>query len=87
VGNGLEMLAFKVLPENRRDPATVNECVIAMRKEYSRTWAHATMPYPGITELLSSLAETKNQEPRSSPTKLMTSRKKAVAHFFAHALF
>lgn len=82
VGNGLEMLAFKVLPENRRDPVTVGECVIAMRREYSRTWAQATTPYPGITELLSSLAE------RKIKTAVLSNKaddfvKKAVAHFFA----
>jgi phosphoglycolate phosphatase len=81
VGKGLEVLAFKVLPENRRDPATVNECVTAMRKEYGRIWAKTTTPYPGITELLVLLAERKIKTAVLS-NKTDDFAKTTVAHFF-----
>ena len=36
VGDGVEMFAFRALPENKRDQATVAECVTLMRQEYSK---------------------------------------------------
>jgi phosphoglycolate phosphatase len=57
VGDGMEMLALRSLPESRRDPASVAVCASAMRDEYGRRWAAATRPYPGIPELLDRLAE------------------------------
>jgi phosphoglycolate phosphatase len=57
VGQGLDMLALLVLPENRRDEATVRQCVIAMREVYAGRWAHATRPYAGVSDMLSSLRQ------------------------------
>ena len=57
VGQGLEMLAVLVLPENRRAATIVRQCVVAMREVYARRWAHATKPYTGVTEMLSSLRQ------------------------------
>lgn len=55
VGDGVVNLALRALPEDRRDDATVNACVTAMRAEYGRRWANKTRPYPGIPELLDGL--------------------------------
>jgi phosphoglycolate phosphatase len=55
VGDGVEMLARRSLPENRRDEPSVSACVAAMRDEYSRRWAATTKPYPGIPDLLDKL--------------------------------
>ena len=57
VGQGLEMLAKLVLPENRRNATTVRQCVVAMREVYARRWAHATKPYTGVIAMLSSLRQ------------------------------
>jgi phosphoglycolate phosphatase len=57
VGQGLGTLARLALPEGKRDEATVTQCVAAMRKVYSGRWAHATKPYSGIMEMLSSLKQ------------------------------
>ncbi|MBI5723808.1 MAG: HAD family hydrolase [Planctomycetes bacterium] len=57
VGEGIEHLAKRSLPENRRDPQTIKTLVAAMRKEYSQRWAAKTKPYDGIVELLADLAK------------------------------
>lgn len=55
VGDGVELFAFRALPENHRDEATVAECVVGMREEYRKRWAQKTRPYHGIPELLDGL--------------------------------
>jgi len=55
VGDGVENLARRALPEAHRDEQTVARCVAAMRKEYGRRWADKTRPYDGIRELLDAL--------------------------------
>ena len=55
VGDGVEMFAFRALPENRRDQAMVNKCASLMRQEYRNRWAKKTRPYEGIPELLDEL--------------------------------
>jgi phosphoglycolate phosphatase len=55
VGQGLDKLAYQVLPEDRRDETTVRQCVVAMRKVYAGRWAHETKPYAGIPGMLLSL--------------------------------
>ena len=55
LGDGIETLAQRALPEDRRDAATVAECASLVRKEYGRCWAATTRPYEGIPELLDTL--------------------------------
>jgi len=55
VGDGVDQLAHRALPENHRDEATVTKCIKAIREEYSRRWANNTRPYEGIPELLDTL--------------------------------
>ena len=56
VGDGMEMLVRRALPEARRDEGTVSRCLGEMKGEYEERWACKTRPYPGIPELLSALA-------------------------------
>ena len=56
VGDGIELLAWRVLPQESRDPQTVAVCVAGMRQEYGRRWREKSKPYPGIEELLLALA-------------------------------
>jgi phosphoglycolate phosphatase len=56
VGDGVENLVRRVLPEGHRDAATVAACAERMRGEYARHWAVKTHPYEGIVELLDALA-------------------------------
>lgn len=55
VGDGVEELARRALPEDHRDQATVARSTAAIREEYSKRWANNTRPYKGIPELLDAL--------------------------------
>lgn len=56
VGDGLEVLAQRVLPDDHRVPAMIVRCAEGMRARYQEHWADRTRPYQGIPELLDSLA-------------------------------
>ncbi|MCL1981235.1 MAG: HAD-IA family hydrolase [Proteobacteria bacterium] len=56
VGDGLRTLVDRMLPVDRRDPATVSALVAAFTETYARTWHHRSAPYPGIKDLLDQLA-------------------------------
>lgn len=55
VGDGMETLARRVLPEESRTPTMIARCAEAMRAEYLHHWAVRSKPYAGIPELLDSL--------------------------------
>jgi phosphoglycolate phosphatase len=58
VGDGMENLVRRALPEGkRRDEATVAECLAAMRWEYGNRWKERTRPYEGIPQLLDALVK------------------------------
>ena len=52
VGEGIDSLAYRVLPKDARDKATTEKCVTMMREEYKKRWSKKTRPYEGIPELL-----------------------------------
>lgn len=52
VGDGARNLVFRMLPADRRDESTVEECYRAYRAEYARSWNVRTRPYPGIEPML-----------------------------------
>ena len=56
VGDGVEVLLQRALPAQRRDSETVARGVALMRAHYGRHWHDQTRPYPGIAELLATLA-------------------------------
>ena len=55
VGDGMEVLVRRALPESHREEQLVQACLLAMRKEYSVRWRETTRPYAGIPELLDAL--------------------------------
>ncbi len=58
VGDGMENLVRRALPEGKRhDEATVAECLAAMRWEYGNRWKERTRPYEGIPQLLDALVK------------------------------
>ncbi|NMB96709.1 MAG: HAD hydrolase-like protein, partial [Clostridiaceae bacterium] len=57
VGNGMEKLAFNVLPTEHRDEDTIKACVQKMKNEYAKRWNVKTRPYEGIPELLDALED------------------------------
>ena len=56
IGDGIENLIRRALPQERLDPATLAHCHELVRSEYSRRWSDKTGPYPGVPELLDALA-------------------------------
>ena len=56
VGEGREVMAMRSLPEDHRDTVTLNKLVNDINKEYLEHWADNTAPYPGVPELLDTLA-------------------------------
>ncbi len=59
IGDGVQMLIRRALPEANRDDATVTRVVAAYRDEYARGWNVKTRPYEGISSLLHELTERK----------------------------
>jgi phosphoglycolate phosphatase len=55
VGDGVESLARRALPQDLLDDALLAECMAAIREEYGRRWHEKTHPYAGIAELLDTL--------------------------------
>jgi len=55
IGNGIDMLVRRSLPENMRDDRTVSAGIDSMRKEYAQRWAHTSKPFKDIPELLDRL--------------------------------
>ncbi len=52
VGDGIEELVERALPQSQRDENTVSRCLELTRSEYHRRWAVHTRPYCGIREML-----------------------------------
>jgi phosphoglycolate phosphatase len=55
VGDGVRVLFQRALPEQHRDPATVEACADGFRQAYHRLWNVHTRPYAGVDELLQSI--------------------------------
>ena len=55
VGDGVENLVRRALPEGHRNEATVEKCAAAMNEEYGKRWGNKTRPYDGVPELLDEL--------------------------------
>src|SRR5690349_19177040 len=52
VGDGVNVLVQRILPEAHRDPATIARGVEAFRDIYARNWNNRTRPYDGVIEML-----------------------------------
>lgn len=55
VGDGVEWLVRRALPDAHRSPDEVREITARVVEEYSRRWKATTRPYAGIPELLDEL--------------------------------
>jgi phosphoglycolate phosphatase len=56
VGDGIDVLALRVLPENRRAPADAAACLAAINREYGAGLLVKTRPFSGVSEMLSRCA-------------------------------
>ena len=57
IGDGMENLVTKSLPEENRTKTFIRKCFSEMKATYSTMWMNNTQLYPGIAELLTSLNE------------------------------
>lgn len=55
VGEGREEMARKSLPEETRDPHTIDQLVNHINEYYTQHWSDHTLPYNGIPEMLNKL--------------------------------
>ncbi len=56
IGDGVNMLISRALPNEKRDSDIMAKCVKGFREYYSRNWNVKTRPYDGVPELLDALA-------------------------------
>ena len=59
VGDGAKMLMTRVLPEEARNEALIEECRKDFETIYRECWNKQTVPYHGIPELLNALTKRK----------------------------
>ncbi len=57
VGDGAQVLAKRVLPEDFRDKDIFEKILKEFLEDYSRNWAENTRPYPGIEDMLWAIQE------------------------------
>jgi phosphoglycolate phosphatase len=55
VGEGIRVLAQRVLPKDKQSPDDVKACLTAITREYGTGLLHKTAPYPHIAALLDAL--------------------------------
>lgn len=57
IGEGVNRLFEQSLPAELQDLTTIAKCAAAFQETYAREWNQRSVLYPGIPELLSSLAQ------------------------------
>lgn len=57
VGDGMEKLTERALPEEQRDGETVKKALAVLKDVYGERQTAKTIPYPGVTDLLDKLCE------------------------------
>ena len=57
IGEGIEKLVRRALPQQAFTDAFVSQCIDSMKKEYDRCWKMHSGPYAGVPELLGCLQE------------------------------
>ncbi|MCG6894971.1 MAG: HAD hydrolase-like protein [Desulfobacteraceae bacterium] len=55
IGDGIDVLVERALPEEHRSAETQARCARRMRSVYAERWVRHTRPYPGIARLLETL--------------------------------
>ncbi len=57
VGNGARKLIERAIPDDKRTPEIMEQCLKEFIEDYRNNWAVSTAPYPGIEEMLSAMQE------------------------------
>lgn len=56
VGSGARKLVERALPEEARNPETIDVCLAAYKEHYNENWANKTRLYDGLAEVLNQLS-------------------------------
>ncbi|MBK8480716.1 MAG: HAD family hydrolase [Proteobacteria bacterium] len=56
IGDGVEPMALRALPPERRDTASLSACVALWRRRYGDCLLEQTRPYPGVSALIDALS-------------------------------
>jgi phosphoglycolate phosphatase len=59
IGDGIEELVKRALPENKRDDETFYKCLSLVKMEYKTRWHNKTKPYDGVKEMLFELSRAR----------------------------
>ncbi|MCX7749400.1 MAG: HAD family hydrolase [Clostridia bacterium] len=86
VGDGVEVLAMRALPQEIQDISVIQNCVLKMREYYHLHWCDKTKPYKGIPEMLEKLAK-KNIRMSVLSNKPHDFTKIVVSRYFPHIHF
>ena len=81
VGDGIEKLASRVLPETHQNKETAKSCVEEMKREYGAHWRDKTCPYKGIDNMLNALSE------RSISLNILSNKPDALTLLTVSAFF
>ncbi|MDH5560837.1 MAG: HAD family hydrolase [Deltaproteobacteria bacterium] len=57
VGEGAGVLVERALPEDKKSPEIMSDCLTAFKDDYGKNWGVKTRVYPGIADLLDELAK------------------------------
>lgn len=86
VGNGVKKLIERALPDDARTEKNIRDALDAFREYYNEHCCDATVPYPGIPELLEDLtAKGVNLAVTSNKYEFAVS--KIIDHYFPNANF
>lgn len=86
VGEGMDVLAYKALPEDQRDSHIVEHCHKEMKQRYASQWNLKTAPYNGVVNTLNRLKSLKYKlAVLSNKTHDFTDR--MVIHYFGKEIF
>ena len=86
VGNGVRKLIERALPEDTRSEKTVNEALALFKEYYNDHCCDATVPYPGIPELIEQLSD-RGINLAVASNKYQEAVTKIVSHYFPTANF
>jgi len=86
VGDGVQQLVSRVLPEQHQNAKDIDSCLAAYRLDYGRNWKIHTQPYAGVPDLLSGLVRI------GIPIGVLSNKpdgvtRQCVEHFFPQTPF
>ena len=81
VGNGVAKLIERALPDDARTDKNINDALAAFKEYYNDHCCEATVPYPGIPELLKELSD-KGVSLAVTSNKYQHAVSKIIEHYF-----